>query len=168
MFTVVVNGGLTVAALKSLKIQMGYIEQRNMSQGEINFGRVGVESPSGRRLSGSERKKKLRHLDSIIRFQAYLKAWKYNSSFEVLDRKYLMPFFTLQTEYGNGSRGYSKMQMDVELTDQGKEDDDQAYPEGEDTSCADDNDADDNGADDVEIQITRRENLPHVQAAEQD
>ena len=66
-----------------------------------------------------------------MRLQAYMKAWKYNSSFEVLDRKYLMPFFTLQTEYGNGSRGYSKMSMDLELTDQGKSDESVAHDDNQ-------------------------------------
>lgn len=129
VFTVVVNGGLTVAALKKLKIQMGYIEHRQ-SYGEINFaGKVGVDDSQVRR-SHSE-KKRIKHLDSIVRLQAYMKAWKYNSSFEVLDRKYLMPFFTLQTEYGNGSRGYSKMSMDLELTDQGKSDESVAHDDNQ-------------------------------------
>ncbi len=92
VFTVVVNGGLTVAALKKLKIQMGYIEKR-MSYGEINFpGNVGAAEPQ-RTASG---KRKLKSLESIVRLQTYMRAWKYNTSFENLDRKYLMPFFTLQ------------------------------------------------------------------------
>ena len=90
---------------------------------------MGVDDSQVRR-SHSE-KKRIKHLDSIVRLQAYMKAWKYNSSFEVLDRKYLMPFFTLQTEYGNGSRGYSKMSMDLELTDQGKSDESVAHDDNQ-------------------------------------
>ena len=70
-------------------------------------------------------------MDSIIKLHNYMKAWKYHSSFENLDRKYLMPFFTLQTEYGEGGKGYSKMVMDVELTDQGKDADNQLQSSGE-------------------------------------
>ena len=37
----------------------------------------------------------------------------------------------LQTEYGEGGKGYSKMVMDVELTDQGKDEDNQLQSSGD-------------------------------------
>ena len=113
MFTVVVNGGLAVAALKGLKIQMGYSEHTTMN--EISFQQVGTEE-EGLETQGSIAKK-LRKMESIRRLQAYMKAWKYHSSFEAIDRKYLMPFFTMQAQYGE-SGSYKKMNLDMELTDQ--------------------------------------------------
>ncbi|WZN66484.1 sodium/hydrogen exchanger [Chloropicon roscoffensis] len=160
VFTVIVNGGLTVAALKSLKIQMGYIESNRKSYGEINFSGVGAEDSGNRRISDAKRSK-VKSMESIVKLQAYIKAWKYNSSFEVLDRKYLMPFFTLQTEYGNGSRGYSKMAMDVELTDQGKEENDDGGEGGGETAFSgEDNQLEMEGSDeDVEITLSSQHSL---------
>lgn len=160
VFTVIVNGGLTVAALKSLKIQMGYIESNRRSYGDINFSGVGAEDSGNRRISDAKRSK-VKSMESIVKLQAYIKAWKYNSSFEVLDRKYLMPFFTLQTEYGNGSRGYSKMAMDVELTDQGKEENDDGGEGGGETAFSgEDNQLEMEGSDeDVEITLSSQHSL---------
>ena len=79
----------------------------------------------------------------------------------MLDRKYLMPFFTLQTEYGNGSRGYSKMAMDVELTDQGKEENDDGGEGGGETAFSgEDNQLEMEGSDeDVEITLSSQHSL---------
>ena len=111
MFTVIVNGGLAVAALKGLKIQMGYSEHTTMN--EISFQQVGTEE-EGLESQGSIAKK-LRKMESIRRLQAYMKAWKYHSSFEAIDRKYLMPFFTMQAQYGE-SGSYKKMNLDMETS----------------------------------------------------